>query len=115
MPVTTTEITKYSVDVISYGDPNKKMANVELFDTKGKEIAFLRFYSTESSPAQNEFRSDLGYPVVSYPSAALASVVDILRNEKPLYFIWYDYMPVRCFGAISFGTSREPVGEEEGI
>ena len=84
---------------------------MDLFDAGGKTLASLRFFTPGSLLAPNEFRADWGYPLVSYPFTALASVVDILRNEKPLYFTWFDYMPVRCFGAV--GTSREPVGEAE--
>jgi hypothetical protein len=112
MPVTTKEISTYSVSAISDAEPNNLAATVRLFDAGGKGIAFLRFYTPGSSLARNEFRADLGYPLVSYPSTALAAVVDVLRNERPLYFIWYDYMPVRCFGAVA--TSREAVGESEG-
>jgi hypothetical protein len=111
MPVTTKEISTYGVNVVSNSEPNKFAATVALFDSSGRAIAFLRFYLPENTPAPNEFRADLGYPQVSYPFAEFQSVIDILRNEKPLYFTWYDYMPVRCFGAI--GTSREPIGETE--
>jgi hypothetical protein len=111
MAVTMKEISTYAVSVISDAEPNKTAATVALFDSAGKEIASLRFYQTGNPLAPNEFRTDLGFPLVSYPYAALASTVDILRNEKPLYFTWYDYMPTRCFGAV--GTSREPVGESE--
>ncbi len=113
MPVTTKEISTYSISVISDAEPNGLAATVLLFDAGGKVIAFMRFYSPGSPLAPNEFRTDLGYPLVSYPSTALASVVDVLRNEKPLYFTWHDYMPVRCFGVV--GTSREPVGESEKV
>lgn len=111
MPVTTREISKYSVNIISDAEPNNLVATVWLFDASGNFIAFLGFYSPGSPLPPNKFRTDLGGAVVSYPSTALASMVDVLRNEKPLYFIWYDYMPVRCFGAV--GTSREPIGEAE--
>lgn len=111
MPVTTKEINKYAESIISDAEPNKFAATVWLFDAAGNVIAFLRFYLPGIPLARNEFRTDLGYPLVSYPSTALSSMVDILRNEKPLYFTWYDYMPVRCFGAV--GTSREPIGESE--
>ncbi|HTP64606.1 MAG TPA: hypothetical protein VMJ66_04370 [Geobacteraceae bacterium] len=113
MPVTTKEISTYAVSVISDAEPNNLAATVLLCDAGGKAIAFLRFYVPGSPLAPNEFRTDLGYPLVSYPATALASIVDVLRNEKPVFFTWYDYMPVRCFGAV--GTSREPVGEAEGV
>lgn len=111
MPVTTTEIQKYSVSVISDAEPNKLAAAVLLFDAAGKIIAFLRFCVPGVALPANEFRADLGYPLVSYPASALGAVVDLLRNEKPIYFTWHDYMPVRCFGAV--GTSREPIGDGE--
>jgi hypothetical protein len=111
MPVTTTEISNYSVSIISDADPNKFAATIHLFDKNGKAVAFLRFYLPGVPLPANEFRADLGYALVSYPSTALDAIVDILRNEKPLYFTWYDYLPVRCFGAV--GTSREPIGEAE--
>ena len=113
MPVTSTQINTYALSVISYEDPNQMVATISLFDSNGNVIAFLRFYSADSSPAPNEFRTDLGHPLVSYPVMALAPMVDLLRNEKPLYFIWHDYMPVRCFGVVA--TSREPAGESEKV
>jgi hypothetical protein len=111
MPVTTTEIKKYSVSVISDGEPNRFAAAVLLFDAAGKVIAFLRFYVAGVELPANELRADLGYPLVSYPASPLGSVVDVLRNEKPIYFTWHDYSPARCFGAV--GTSREPIGDGE--
>jgi hypothetical protein len=111
MPVTTKEIDSYSVSVISNGEPNNLIATIQLFAADDTAIAFLRFYLPDSSMAPNEFRADLDYPLVSYPSTALDSIVDVLRNERPVYFTWHDYMPVRCFGAV--GTAREPIGESE--
>jgi len=111
MPVTTKEIAKYAVSVFSDAQPDRLTATVLLFDPAGKVVAFLRFYAADATWPANEFRSDLGYALASYPHASLAAMVDILRNEHPLYFTWYDYMPVRCFGAVS--TSREPIGEGE--
>ncbi len=111
MPVTSKVIDKYSVSVISDAEPNQFAATVWLFGTDGKVIAFLRFYNPGTPLAPNEFREDLDHPLISYPASALPCVVDVLRNEKPVYFTWFDYRPVRCFGAVE--TSREPIGEAE--
>jgi hypothetical protein len=111
MPVTTTEIKTYYVSVISDAEPNKLAATVWLFDAAGKALAFLKFISPGNALPQNEYRTDLGHPLLSFPAAALRSMVDVLRNEKPVYFTWFDYRPVRCFGSV--GTSREPVGDAE--
>jgi hypothetical protein len=111
MPVTSTEIATYSVNCISLGDPNKFAATLTVFDVSSKPLAFWQFYTDASQAASNEFRDDLGYPLISAPAASLPSILDVLRNEKPVYFTFYDYRPVRLFGAI--GTAREPVGEGE--
>lgn len=111
MPVMSKKISTYSVSIISRAEPNNLAATVSLFDVDGKTVAFLRFYSPDNALQPNEFREDLGHPLVSYPSNALPSMVDILRNEKPLYFIWHDYMPVRCFGVVE--SARESIGESE--
>ena len=111
MPVTTKEVGKYVANVISEGDPNNFSGTIWLSDTGGATIGFLRFYKAGSTLLPSEFRADLGYPLISYPSTAFPSVIDLLRNEKPVYFTWYDSLPTRAFGAV--GTSREPVGESE--
>jgi len=111
MPVTSTEIASYSANCISYEDPNKFAATLTLFDASGKALAFWGFYLDASQAAANEFRDDLGYPLLSAPAASLPSIMDVLRDEKPVYFTFYDYRPVRLFGAI--GTAREPVGLAE--
>ncbi len=110
MAVTTTEIRKYSVSVFSEGEPKGLAAAVLLFDAAGKLVAFLRFFAAGAALPPSELRADLAYPLVSYPAPALGSVVDLLRNEQPVFFTWHDE-PGRCFGAV--GTSREPIGEGE--
>jgi hypothetical protein len=111
MPVNSTKIDKYSVNIISEGVANNFAATVWLFSADSRTIAFLRFYNPGVPMESNEFRDDLGFPLLSYPMSALAPMVDILRNEEPVFFTWFDYRPTRCFGAV--GTSREPVGEME--
>ena len=111
MPVTTTEIAKYSTFVHSDGNPNLFAATVWLYGTSSQCIGFIGFYRDGVAAPGNHFRSDLGYPLVSYRYDSFASTLDLLRNEKPLYFTWYDYLPTRAFASI--GTSREPIGENE--
>jgi hypothetical protein len=77
-------------------------------------LAFLGFYHPGTALPANKWRQDLNAAEVSFRPEAFASVVDVLRNEKPMYFTWFDYsaqVPGRIFGSI--GTSREPVGEQE--
>jgi hypothetical protein len=83
---------------------------VWLFGTSAQTVGFLRFYRDGIAMPANEFRTDLGHPLLSYRFDALPAVVDVLRNEKPLYLTWFDNT-TRRFASI--GTSREPVGETE--
>ena len=43
-----------------------------------------------------------------YPESMFPIVLDVLRNESPVYFSWN---ATNCLGSIT--TSSEPVGEEE--
>jgi hypothetical protein len=82
-----------------------------LKDTTEIVIAFWRFYFDASKAAPNKFRDDLGFPELSASAASFPFMVDLLRNEKPVYFVLYDFRPVRLFGSISI--SPEPIGEGE--
>jgi hypothetical protein len=113
-PITTTEIGSYAPSVISPGDPNQFAATVSLHRADGSLLADLRFFRPGSAITPHEFRADLNAAFVSYPLDALAPIVDVLRNEQPVYFTWFDYtaqVPGRLFGVV--GTSSEPVGEAE--
>ena len=116
-PITTTEIATYEANVVSRGDPNQFAATIWLYGADHSLIAFLRFYRGGIEMAANEFRSDLNAALVSYRFDAFPPLVDVLRNEKPVYFTWFDYSatsPGRMFGVV--GTSAlEPVGEQEGV
>ena len=114
MPITRTEIATYEANVVSQTEPNQFAATVWLYKADRSLIAFLRFYRAGQTMAANEFRQDLSAALVSYRFDALSPVVDVLRNEKPVYFTWFDYsaqVPGRMFGIV--GTSLEPVGEQE--
>ncbi len=116
-PITMTEIATYEANVVSRDEPNQFAATVWLYRADRSLIAFLRFYRGGLAMATNEFRSDLNAAMVSYDFEAFPPIVDVLRNEKPAYFTWFDYsaiVPGRMFGVV--GTSaNEPVGEQEGV
>jgi hypothetical protein len=114
MPTTTTQIANYTANVISPGDPNQFAATISLFRADGSVLAFVRFYRGGTTMAPNQFRSDVNAAEVSFRHDAFPPMVDLLRNETPVYFTWFDYsaqVPGRIFGVV--GTSREPVGEAE--
>lgn len=111
MPVTTKEVKTYTVSIFSDAQPDHLAATIGLLGADGATVAFLTFFLPGTPLPPNEFRADLGYPVVSYPFTALGSIVDLLRNEKPVRFTWFDYMPTRCYGAVE--VLPEPIGESE--
>ena len=43
-----------------------------------------------------------------YPVEMMQTVIDMVRNEKPIYVIYNEDLTI-----VQFGTSEEPVGEEE--
>jgi len=114
--ITTTEVSTYSANLISSGDPNELAATVWLFRADGSLLAFLGFYGDGVQMRANEFRTDLNAAIASYRFDAFPAIVDLLRNEKPAYLTWFDYsdtVPGRMFAEL--GTSREPIGESEGV
>ena len=114
MPITNTQIAAYAANLISPGDPNQYAATIWLHRADGSALAFVAFYRSGTTMAPNRFRTDLNMAEVSFRWDAFAPMVDLLRNETPAYFTWFDYsaqVPGRIFGTV--GTSREPVGEAE--
>ena len=93
--------------VLFYGGPDGYQTNraqIQLNDTAGKTVAWIRF----NDPGMF-FEADSnagGIIKMHMPSAMFASVLDVLRNEKPInvYF---------AQGRGFLGTSAEPTGEGE--
>src|SRR5689334_13013694 len=93
--------------ILFYGSPNGYQTNralIQLSDAAGQTVAWVRF----NDPGMF-FESDAddgGIIKMHLPSAMFQSVLDVLRNEKPInvYF---------AAGRGFLGTSGEPVGEGE--
>lgn len=99
-------VTNYHILV--YGGPDGYQTNrsqIALYGTDGKVVAYVRF----NDPGM-AFEADslLGSIIrMHLPSTMFQSVLDILRNEKPVHIY---FAQSRGF----FGTaSTEPVGEGE--
>jgi len=96
-----------SYSVLFYGGPDGYQTNcvqIQLNDAAGKTLAWIRF----NDPGMFfEADSDTGGIIrMHLPSAMFQSVLDVLRNEKPInvYF---------AQGRGFLGTAAEPVGEAE--
>ncbi len=93
--------------ILVYGGPDGYQTNraqIALYDAAGKSAAWLRF----NDPGQVfENDSKLGDIIrMHLPSAMFENVLDVLRNEGPVYVYW-----AQNRGFLS--TSKEPVGEGE--
>ena len=114
MSFTSTQIAGYEANVVSSSEPSKYAATIWLYRADDSLLAFVRFYRAGTAMAPNQNRPDLNAVEVSFRYDAFTHMVDLLRNETPVYFSWFDYsaqVPGRIFGAV--GTSTEPVGEAE--
>ena len=96
-----------SYSILFYGGPDGYQTNraqIQLSDAVGKTIALIRF--NDPGVFFKPDANDGGIIKMHLPSSMFQSVLDVLRNEKPInvYFALE-----RGF----LGTSNEPVGEGE--
>lgn len=78
-----------------------------LYDAGGKIIAHVHFKSG-SGPLPKATQNPGGSYTLHYRRSALPELIDMLRNEKPIYLQWWP--PDTCW----IGTSREPIRECDG-
>ena len=96
-----------SYSLLFYGSPSGYQTNraqIQLVDTNGKVRAWIRF----NDPGQffeNDYESN-GIIRMHLPSTMFTNVIDVLRNEKPVYIYF-------AAGRAFLGTSAEPIGEGE--
>jgi hypothetical protein len=100
-----TEVKKYHV--LFYGSPEGYQTNraqITLYDNQDKPIAYVRF-NDPGMFFEADYESG-GIIRMHLPSAMFENVLDVLRNEKPVYIYF-----AQNRGFLS--TSTEPVGEAE--
>ncbi|MGF1639666.1 MAG: hypothetical protein ACFCUO_01810 [Rhodospirillales bacterium] len=93
--------------VLFYGSPSGYQTNraqIALYGANGKTVAFLRF-NDPGMFFENDSESG-GIILMHLPSAMFHSVLDVLRNEKPVYIYFAQ-------GRGFLATSKEPIGEGE--
>jgi hypothetical protein len=101
----TTEITDYHI--LFYGGPEGYQTNraqISLYGADGKTAAFVRF-NDPAMAFENDVESG-GIIRMHLPSTMFENVLDVLRNEKPVYIYFAQ-------GRGFLSTSKEPVGEAE--
>jgi hypothetical protein len=70
--------------------------------------ALLWFYPEDASLPENRKRPGQNILEVHYHMSSWAAILDVLRNESPVYFNFSD-----SSNAAQIYTGREPIGEEE--
>lgn len=100
-----TEVKNYHV--LFYGSPagyQTNRAQITLYGPDGKTAAFIRFNDPGMFFENDSQSEDIIY--MHLPSAMFHNVLDVLRNEKPVYIYFAQ-------GGAFLATSKEPVGEGE--
>lgn len=100
-----TEIKNYHI--LFYGSPQGYQTNraqIALYGADGNTAAFIRF-NDPGMLFENDSQSG-SIILMHLPSAMFQSVLDVLRNEKPVYIYFAQ-------GRGFLSTSKEPVGEGE--
>lgn len=106
------EVEQYVVTYFAGGcrakRPYEYRTIISLYNSSGLFGALHFHDNPETLPETDELREN-GHLVAHLPVSEFSAVLDILRNESPVYFIHYKYWPT--MGILS--TSHEPVGEGE--
>jgi hypothetical protein len=100
-----TEVKEYHI--LFYGSPEGYQTNraqIALYDSGGKTVAYVRF-NDSGMTFENDYESG-GIIRMHLPSTMFENVLDVLRNEKPVYVYFQQ-------GRGFLSTSKEPVGEGE--
>ncbi|NTV60663.1 MAG: hypothetical protein HGA77_05075 [Chlorobiaceae bacterium] len=101
----TTEIKEYHI--LFYGSPEGYQTNraqIALYGPAGSVAGYIRF-NDPGMVFENDSQSG-NVIIMHLPSAMLQSVIDVLRNEKPIYIYFAQ-------GRGFLSTSKEPAGEGE--
>lgn len=102
-----TEIKSYRIFLDSGSQKHRSFTTINLYDKSDEVIGVLQFYEEEDNIIDP---IDFDRFYIEYPISKFPYVVDILRNEKPL-FVGYWENKFGKYGRIC--TGREPVGEAE--
>ncbi|MEI6757587.1 MAG: hypothetical protein FDX18_04820 [Chlorobium sp.] len=101
----TVEVKNYHI--LFYGGPDGYQTNraqIALYGPDGATVAYVRF-NDPGMVFENDSET-AGRICMHLPSSMFQSVLDVLRNEKPVYIYFAQ-------GRGFLSTSMEPVGEGE--
>lgn len=100
-----TEITGYKYDFRNTADEN---VAIVLLLNKDQLVSMLAFIDNDKQELPPPREGLNGVVYVSYRYKWLNDIIDMLRNEEPVFFIWH-----RADQNAVITTEEEPIGEEE--
>ncbi len=107
------EIKSYRVSYYGGGKkvtvPYSYRAIIGLFDDDNGTIGALYFHNDPNTMPDADHLPDTGQARSHYPIEDFPRILDILRNEKPVYYGQLSSWPTMAW----LRTSLEPVGEGE--
>lgn len=108
----TESIKKYSVSYYGGGNNSKNYpyrAIIALRRENGSSIGAAYFHRKDATLPNTDSMTSSGYISIHYKESDLPRIIDLLRNEKPLYVRYI----AGVWNMASIDSSLEPVGEEE--
>jgi hypothetical protein len=98
-------IETYSIS-LNTGALTAERATVWLKGVGGDPLGRIQFYDDDAHGGAGDFVDRGSHPVLHLPSSRLADVLDMLRNEKPVFVGFFQDRGV-------LSTEEEPIGEAE--
>lgn len=102
-----TEIQSYRIFLDSGTQQNICFTTINLYNIDDEVIGVLQFFDEEIWPEEPDH---LSHVYLRYTTTKFPYIVDVLRNEKPLYIGYWENQYGK-YGRIY--TGKEPVGEGE--
>jgi len=102
------EITHYQVIQYAGGRKYPISAVINLYGKADAHVGKFKFYRKRDQLPDKDSKASSGFVTCHLGSEQFIEIVDILRNEKPVYLLYSDE---HSLGTIA--TDAESVGEEE--
>ncbi len=90
----------------SHGEP-LAVSVLYLYGDRKQLLAMLVFHDSDGPPDLPQ-KTAAGHVTAQFPRRDLGDFIDMLRNEKPVYFSWAPETQ-----SVRVSTDEEPVGEQE--
>lgn len=103
------QIEKYYLVVLAKEEKNDAIKErIALFDPNNKLRGYVSFYDDKHTLPDNteDVWEGIQWCRINMHQSQYPYIVDLLRNEKPVYLLYYDSI-------VSIESGREPVGESE--